>query len=208
MKPLKRNPFQLAGLAVAVLCVCGCASKAAGPKPIPNTAAGGLKSIAYLPYIGPSVDITEQQLRAKDWSEWWREVYPDTRWLLSQEAAALITSAQLADSWLGAEKTYLQLGSLPAPLVRQLCEATKTDGILQMAVTGVQAGGVISTWFRPWFLQSGGVPSTARMSGALYRCSDLVMLWQKSADLSYQANYTHSQMVDYVQRALASSIPQ
>jgi hypothetical protein len=192
---------------VSIGALSACGSRPQSHYVPPDTPAGRLRTIAYLPFLGSGIAIEEQQKRARDWSEWWNGVYPGTTWLLAEESAKRLADAGLTDTWLAAEKGYLQLGLLPTDLVKQLCAAQQQEGVLQMAIAGVQAGGVTSGWWRPWSWFSGGTPSTARISAVLYSCASHQLVWRHSADLTYQANYTAAQMVDYVQGALWSGIP-
>lgn len=196
----------LIALAAAVS-VAACATRQSAPYVPPDTPAGRLKSIAYLPHVGTSVDIFEQQLRAQEFADWWNDVYPGTRWVLSKVTAEAIATARLTDAWLGAERAALQLGQLPQPVRQQLCETLQTNGLLQINVQGVTAGTAASSLLTPWWWANRGTPSSARMTAVLFSCRTQQVLWSRSEELNYRSGYSFSEMVDYVHRAVAAHIP-
>jgi hypothetical protein len=195
----------LAGMLLSL--VAGCAAGPKKPYVPPDTPASKLRTVAYMPYFGAGVDPQQQQQLSSDWDRWWNDVYPNTKWIQSQETAEILSAANLLPAWSAAEALFMKTGILPNDSMAQLCTALGTEALLQGTVYSAQAGSPDSSLMSFWRFQP-GTPSSARMSFSLYSCLERKVVWRASQDLNYSSGYSYSKMIDYVHNALAGKIPE
>ena len=180
----------------------GCAQK--NTHTPPDTPAGKLRSIAYMPYYGAAVDPILQQQLSGYWANWWNDVYPGTTWLQATPTTERLIKTDLLKYWTDSEKTFMQTGSLMSEAITKICESLGTEGFLQGAVYSAEGGIAASSMLS--IFKSSGKPSSARMSFTLYNCTTKGQVWRAAEELNYGSGYSHSKMIEYVHGALAGKI--
>jgi hypothetical protein len=189
-----------------VLSACG--SKTQSKYSPPDTPAGKLKSIAYLPQYGENLDSITQDNISSSFESAWVGVYPQTSWIPMTKAAQRLDAAGVVGVWAAQEKTYMQTGLMAVTAIKAICDATQTDGFLQVTVFHAKAGsGSTFFLFRPLFGGGGEQAGAARVAAALYECKNYERIWQDSQETSYSGNYTQVQFIQYAMGSLAAKIP-
>ena len=183
-----------------------CASKV--PTPPGDPRLNQLRTIAYLPHYGMSLDAPTQDKLAADWAERWGYVRQGVAWLSVSQSARRLQSADATRAWSEQEKAHMQTGLLSADAVKAICGAVQADGFMQVTVFHAQAGSGASLFlFRPWFGAGGETAGAARLGAVLYGCKEQEELWRAADETSYSGNYTQLQFIQYSLGNLSSSIP-
>jgi hypothetical protein len=189
----------------------GCASRSGQPYVPPDTAAGKLRSIAYMPYFGVAVPPPKQDTLASYWAGWWDEVYPGTKWTQTLRVSEVLVGAGTLNTWASAERSFMQTGVLDPQLVSTVCGSLNVDGILQGAVFGADQGGNSSGFGVG--LGGGGLAigsssssrgSRASISVSLISCATKQSVWTASSEVSYKTSYSTSELVECERLAVPS----
>ena len=193
----------------AVLCICtllaACNTAPKAPYVPPDTEAGKLRSIAYLPLYGIPVDPPTQTKLSGQWSESWNDVYPGTTWIPSSESTSRLINAKATSEWSAGEALFLRSGQFEPELLQRLCVALQAEGVLQGVLFSAKGGetGSLLRFLTPFAGQP--TASSANMSMNLFSCKTLKSSWQGAATIDW-SGYTQAQMIEYVHGAVASKI--
>lgn len=194
--------------------VVGCASRSGQPYVPPDTPAGKLRHIAWMPYFGVAVPPPKQDEMAAWWTGRWNEVYPGTMWSRTLRVSEALVSGGTFPSWASAERGFMQTGVFDPQLVATLCGSLEVDGILQGAVFGADQGGT-STGFGVGVggggfaigSSSSSSGSRASVSFSLISCATKRAVWSASSEVSYKKSYSTAELVDYALSGLSDEIP-
>lgn len=188
------------------LVLTACSSQPRAPYVAPDSPAGKIASIAFMPYYGQSVEPSVQSAHATLWAEWWNDVYPGIKWALPSDVSAQLLAGDGLDAWSAQEKSFIQTGQFSPAALTRLCAITKTAGILQGTLFAAQPGSGNRWWFLKPVWAADGAPGTARMTLALFSCNGLSQVWSAHADLKYSGDYTVGKMVEYALGTMAGKI--
>lgn len=196
--------------AIALLCAALLAACSSTPRPPyvpPDTAAGKLRTIGFLPVYGVALDPVTQDKLAETWGGYWSDVYPSTVWHPMRKTASMLQGAGLLQQWAEQERSFMQVGALAPATLRAMCAAVGTEGLAQTVIYHAQAGSGASFFLaRPLFGGGGEKAGAARVAMAVYACATGEKVWEASQETSYSGNYTQLQFIDYAMYDLTKKI--
>ena len=127
--------------ALGFLFVCAMTSSCATKEILPpDTRVEQLRSIAFLPHYGASVDPAVQIEQSRMWGQWWGDIYKNTTWITTDQVNSSLLNSNTLDIWSAGEKQFMQTGIFSRPIITKVCEVVKADGVLQGIVFNAQGG--------------------------------------------------------------------